>query len=167
MNGLSQLGVMLAEHNAWTRQSIASNLRQAGLSVVETSNGASALRKALVDAPHVVIVGSELPEMGAPELINGLRSEARTQHTALVGIHDLAGIDAWLNLPCSPVDLLATILEALEVRRQTLAVAPMRSVRASARGTSPLGTAPSRSISRMRKGGRSAKWRFSSGIETL
>jgi CheY-like chemotaxis protein len=135
MNGQPHFGVMVAEHNAWTRHSIATNLRQAGLSVLEASNGVSALRRAVAEAPQVVIVGPALPEMSAPELIDGLRAEPRTQHTAIVGVSDVAGADASLDVTCSADDLLATIVEARETRLQALAAAPIRSVIASARGT--------------------------------
>src|SRR5262249_50179218 len=109
-----------------------------------------------------------LPEMSTPELVHDLRADPRTRHAAIVSVHEVAGADATLRLPCTPVEVLAKLVEALEVRRQAVAAAPMRSVIASPSGAWPLlDAAASRSTSRTRNGGRSAKWRRSSGIETL
>jgi CheY-like chemotaxis protein len=144
-------------------------LGDAGLTVTEASNGISALRLALELAPHIVVVGPELPEMSAAELADGLRSDPRTRHTAIVGVHSVVDADASLEMPCNPFDLLGTVVRALEGRRQKLAAeAPTWSVIASARGTWPLGDGvASRSSSSTRNAGRSGKWRLSNGIETL
>jgi DNA-binding response OmpR family regulator len=168
VNGLDRLSVILVEHDPWARAHLSAALGVAGLQASLASNGMTALRQALVSLPHVVIVGGRLPELSGPELIGELRSDPRTRHAAIVGVHGVVGADATLHLQCTALEVLAAIVEALEVRRQALAAAPMRSVSASPRGTWPLGaTASSRSTSRMRNAGRSGKWRLSSGIETL
>lgn len=167
MNGLSTLSVMVVDPDPWTRHLITSALNESGVQVRHASNGMTALRLALASAPHVMLLGSALPELSTTELIGTLRSEARTSQTAIVGLPEVRGADAELRLPCTSLEVLATLVEALESRRQ--AVAPIRSVIASPRGTWPSteADAVSRSSSRMRNGGRSAKWRFSSGIDTL
>jgi hypothetical protein len=114
----------------------------------------TALRRAQAEVPHAVIVGSNLPELSPSELVLALRADARTRQVAIVGVH--ADADARLQHPYTPFDLLATVVEALESRRQVLAGAPIVSVMSSPRSTSTT-----------RNAGRSAKWRLSSGIETL
>ena len=130
VNGDKRLSVLVADHNRWTRQSLATMLDDAGLSVSEASNGFSALRLALELAPQIVILGPELPEMGTAQLTERLRSDPATRHTAIVGVHDGVDADASLTLPCDTIPLLATVVNALEVRRQELAAAaaPIRSV---------------------------------------
>ena len=166
--GDERVSVLVADHNRWTRLNVAAALDAAGLSVTEASNGVSAMRTALDLALHIVIIGPELPEIGAVELAEGLRSDPRTRHIAIVGLHNEVDADAALELPCNPIDLLAAVADALETRRHVLAAAPIRSVMASPRGTWPLveGTS-SRSTSRTRNAGRSGKVRLRSGIDTL
>ncbi len=168
MDGLHHLGILVVAHNPWLRHALTTTLHEFGASVGEASNGASALRKAFAEPPHLLIVGSDLPELSASELIDSLRSDPRTRSTAIVGVDGVANVDASLDLPCGALEALAVVVEALEARRHALAATPMRSVNASALGRAPLvdaGTA--RSTSRTRNAGRSGKWRLSSGIDTL
>ena len=123
---LQDLSVMVVDHNRWSRLYVTDSLQQLGVSVVEASNGGSALRRALVDVPHAVIVASGLPELDAPELMHALHEDPRTRHTATVALQDIPDCDADLTLPCTPLDALASIVSALEVRRQALTVVPMR-----------------------------------------
>lgn len=143
-------------------------LSEAGADVLEASNGFTALRMALANATHVAIISGDLPEMDATELVRGLRQDQRTRNIAIVGAHECAEADVAVEFPCGPVELLGSVVSALETRRQAVAAAPIRSVMASALGSWPFvegGT--SRATSRMRNAGRSGKWRLSSGIETL
>jgi CheY-like chemotaxis protein len=135
---LHNLSVMVVDHNRWSRLYVTDSLHQLGVSVVEASNGGSGLRRALADVPHAVIVGSGLPELDVPELMHALREDPRTRHMAIVALQDIPDCDADLTLPCTPLDALASIVRALEVRRQALTVVPIRSVIASPRGTRPL-----------------------------
>ena len=167
VNSDQGVSVLVADHNRWSRQGIATMLAEAGLSVYEASNGFSALRIALDVGPQLVLIAAELPEMGADELVSRLRSDPATRHAAIVGGHDVVEADASLPLPCDPVALLATVLIALETRRQALAAAPIRSVITSPRGTAPFVEGTSRATSSTRNGGRSGKLRFRSDIETL
>jgi CheY-like chemotaxis protein len=169
MDGLSHLSVVVADHDAWSRSYLALTLEGIGAEVREASNGMTALRLATLHSPHVVILGLALPELGGQELVHELRSQPRTRDAAVIGLGGLTDVDATLQQPYRPVDVLASVVEALEARRQALAAAaPIRSVIASPRGTWPLlEAASSRSSSSTRNAGRSAKWRLSSGIETL
>ena len=160
--------MLVVDHNPWLRHALSTALEHVGATVAEASNGASAMRKAVADPPHLVILGPELPEIGVVDVIDGMRSDPRTRHTAIIGVHGDAEFDASLSVPFGSVDVLAAVVEALEVRRQALAGTPMRSVSASAFGARPLlESGAARSTSSTRKAGRSTKWRFSRGIETL
>ena len=169
VNGLNHLNVLVVDHDPWTRLHVTAALDEVGVvHVAQASNGMTALRLALENPPHVVIVGSALPELSATELMEDIRSNSRTHSAAIVGVQEVTGADAHLPNSCSPVDLLATVVEALEVRRQAVAAAPIRSVIASPRGTWPLVEGDSsRSSSRTRNGGRSGNGRLSSDIETV
>ena len=157
---------MVVEHDAWTRTQLAATLREFGMEVVQASNGMTALRQAQADPPHIAFLGSALPELSAPELMAAMRDNSH--QTAIVGLHSLAGTDALLPAAATPLELLATMLRALEARRQAVVATPIRSVIASPRGTWPLVEGDSaRSSSRTRNDGRSGNWRLSSGIETL
>jgi CheY-like chemotaxis protein len=168
VTGVERVSVLVADHDRWTRLNLSTMLDEAGLAVSEASNGVSALRVALAQTPHLVILGAELPEMDAAELVQRLRADARTRHTAIIGPRSVADTDASLELPSNALELLATVVEALDARSQAVDAAPIRSVMASARATWPLAAgASSRATSRIRNAGRSGKWRLSSGIETL
>jgi CheY-like chemotaxis protein len=110
VHGEKRVSVLIADHNRWTRLNLASMLIEAGMLVSEASNGFSALRLALERAPQIVVIG------GA-ELSDRLRADPVTRHTAIVGVHDVVDADASLALPCNPVELLATVVQALEARR--------------------------------------------------
>jgi CheY-like chemotaxis protein len=135
---LENLNVIVVEFDRWTRLHVTTALDELGVSVAEASNGVTGLRRALAEAPHVVIVGSQLPELGAFELLSGLRSDPRTRHTAVVGLTNVTDGDAALQLPCTPRELLTSVASALEARRQTVAAAPIRSAIATPVGARPL-----------------------------
>ena len=82
-------------------------MRQLGVSLVEASNGGSALRRALADVAHAAIVVSGLPELDAPELMHALREDPRTGHMAIVALQDIPDCGADLTLPCTLLDALA------------------------------------------------------------
>src|SRR5579864_5536893 len=102
VNTTTQPSVMVVHHDPWTRSSLLEALRAAGFNVEEASNGMSALRRALVTVPHIVVLESKLPELSGPELVFELRNDPRTRHAAIVGVHDVVGSDASLDLPCTP-----------------------------------------------------------------
>ena len=120
-------------------------LAEAGFAVAEASNGMAALRHATVAAPQIVLIGQRLPEIPPADVVHSLRTDPRTQHAAVVQLGlgpDLFDSDARIGVPCSLVELRATIVSALEGRQAKLqprvlpvvAPAPMRSVSASVWG---------------------------------
>jgi DNA-binding response OmpR family regulator len=134
---------------------MSSMLTEAGFEVAEASNGMSALRMALEAPPQIVVIGRGLPEISAADVIRSLRSDHRMRHAAVVQVEN----------PCNAIELLATVVSALEARHadrssrpvpQAEVAVPIRSVSAAAWGTWPLvGVSGSRTTSRMRNAGRS------------
>lgn len=136
MSGFEGVSVLVADYDRWTRLSVTSMLTTAGFTVQEASNGMSALRRARAGAPDVVMLGSELPEIASDELVHLLRSDSRTRDVAVVP----------LPLRCTPIELVATIVGAVDERRSrrivpldphyafAVTAAPTRSVSASLLG---------------------------------
>jgi CheY-like chemotaxis protein len=128
------INVLIADHNAWTRQTVSRMLGEAGMTVELASNGMSALRIATAAQPHVVLIGPQLPEVASTELVRELRANPRTRHAAVVAIDDESlDCDGHAMLPCSAVDLLATVVRALETHRAALAPVTSRVAQAPRR----------------------------------
>jgi CheY-like chemotaxis protein len=89
---------------------MSSMLAEAGFAVSEASNGMAALRMALADQPQIVVIGRSLPEVSAADVIRGLKSDHRTRHTAVVEVEK----------PSNAIELLATVVDALEARHVDL-----------------------------------------------
>jgi CheY-like chemotaxis protein len=125
------ISVLVADHDRWARLSICSVLSEAGFTVEEASNGVSALRIAAACAPHLVIVGHGLPEIATADVVRALRNNPRTRHTAVVEFRAGAGldtaavghvdVDGRFDFPCNPIELLATVVNALEARHTAIA----------------------------------------------
>jgi CheY-like chemotaxis protein len=89
---------------------MSSMLIEAGFEVAEASNGVSALRMALEAPPQLVVVGRGLPEISAADVIRSLNGDHRMRHTAVVQVEN----------PCNAIELLATVVSALEARHSDL-----------------------------------------------
>jgi DNA-binding response OmpR family regulator len=128
-------------------------LDAAGFDVEQASNGVAALRMADTTQPQIVLIRHNLPEIGAPDVLDTLKQDSRTRHCAVLEIRERRDIasgleaDGGLSLPCHPIELLAAVMDALEARHpsrrsvarpQTEPAAPMRSVSASICGLVPL-----------------------------
>jgi DNA-binding response OmpR family regulator len=112
-----RISVLIADYDPWTRLSVSSPLGEAGFAVREASNGMSALRSAVAAPPHVVVVGPQLSEIATAEVVRSLRSDPRTRNTALILIGDedaALEVDASIKLPCNPIELLASVMRALQ-----------------------------------------------------
>ena len=89
---------------------MSSMLVEAGFDVAEASNGMSALRMALDAPPQIVVFGRGLSEISAADVIRSLNSDRRTRRTAVVQVEN----------PANAIELLATIVSALEARHSVL-----------------------------------------------
>lgn len=183
VSGRERISVLVADHDKWTRLNLSAMLDDAGFRVEQASNGVSAVRIAEIAQPQIVLLRHNLPELGAVDVLHTLRSDRRTRHCAVLQLQDSSltddelDSDGLLNVPCHPLELLATVIDALETRHavrgslaqsQAEAGVPMRSVSASMRGAWPLvATGAAQATSRMRNAGRSGNALRSSDIETL
>jgi PleD family two-component response regulator len=114
------INVLIAAHDRWTRLTVSTMLDEAGFAVEEASNGVSALRIAAVAPPHIVLLAPVLPEIAPVDVLQTLRADPRTRNTAVVQIGSTErrlAADGLLNLPCNPIELLATVVNALEARQ--------------------------------------------------
>ena len=182
MSERERISVLVADHDKWTRLNLATMLDDAGFQVEQASNGVSAVRIAEIAQPQIVLLRHNLPELGAVDVLHMMRTDRRTRHCAVLQLHDCTSAedeldsDGLLNLPCHPVELLATVVDALETRHgvrgsaaqnQVPTGVPMRSVSASIRAWPLVATGAAQATSRMRNAGRSGKCRRSSDIDTL
>src|SRR2546430_5073216 len=89
---------------------MSSMLAEAGFEVAEASNGMSAMRMALEAQPNIVVIGPGLPEIAPADVMRSLHSDLRMRRTAVVQVDN----------PCSAIELLATVVSALEARHSDL-----------------------------------------------
>jgi CheY-like chemotaxis protein len=65
--------VLIIEYDRWLRLTARLLLEELGFEVATASNGQAGLRLALALMPGVIVVGANLPEISAPELLRELR----------------------------------------------------------------------------------------------
>jgi CheY-like chemotaxis protein len=126
------INVLVADHNRWARLTMSTMLTEAGFAVEEASNGMSALRIVAAAPPHIVLLGQALPELDAPEFVRTLHTDPRTRHVAVVQLGpDDRGVevDGRCELSSNSVEVLATVICALETRRARLRRHSVRAVR--------------------------------------
>ena len=187
--------VLVAADDPWTRVVLSESLAAAGCTVEHASNGTAALRLIAERVPDIALLSRRLPEIDTHDVLRALRADARTRHVGVVLIdaRPAAAASARPGAPSAPgavvstnpAEVLGSVVDALSHAAQAAprprrtrcraqagapaaAGVPTRSVSAS-RPAWPLLRVSSRSrgTSRMRNPGRSGKWRFSKGIETL
>ena len=121
VSGYRGVNVLIADYDRWSRLCVSGALSTAGFSVEEASNGMSALRLARDTRPHVVIVGRDLPEIAPTDLVGLLRADPRTHDAAVLQVsHTREGAveaDGTISLPCMPIELFTSVLEALASRQ--------------------------------------------------
>ena len=95
-----------------------------GFRVVEASNGAEAVEKALELTPDLILMDLSLPGMDGWEATRRLKADRRTKHIpvvaltghALSGFWDMAkkaGCDAFVTKPCLPDRLVGEVRRLL------------------------------------------------------
>jgi two-component system, sensor histidine kinase len=124
VSGYEGVNVLIADYDRWSRLCVSGVLSTAGFSVEEASNGMSALRLARDTQPQVVIVGRDLPEIAAPDLVGLLRADPRTRDTAVLQLAPASGdgvdADGTIDLPCMPIELFTSVLQAVAARNSEL-----------------------------------------------
>ena len=106
--GQQRIRVLVADHDRWIRHSVSDMLGAAGFAVDEASNGMAALRSAAADPPQIVLIGQDLPEISADDVVLTLSRDPRTRHAAVVQVRDFA----------NPIELLAAVLRSLQAKRE-------------------------------------------------
>jgi sigma-B regulation protein RsbU (phosphoserine phosphatase) len=137
----TRITVLVADNDRWARLSVSTVLSEAGFAVEQASNGVTALRIAAACLPHLVLVRSGLPEIATAEVVRSLRSNPRTRNAAVVefragdgsaGLDKAAGgdldVDGRFDFPCNSIELLATVVNALEARHSDVARSRSRQV---------------------------------------
>jgi CheY-like chemotaxis protein len=76
--------ILVADHDAGSRQRIEPFLKRAGYEVIYVDNGPRALEKASHLQPLAILIDGQLPPSGAPALVRELRKDPRTRDIPIV-----------------------------------------------------------------------------------
>jgi two-component system cell cycle response regulator DivK len=76
--------VLVVDHNARSRQILVQRLRRGAYNVVDAESGAGGIRKAVSEAPDVIILNLCLPGIDAIEAISWLRSNPKTRRIPIL-----------------------------------------------------------------------------------
>jgi len=117
--------VLLAESHQDSLEMYGNYLRAFGYAVDEAEDGRTALLKATLDSPSVVVTETRLPHLGGVQLCELLRREPATQSIPIVVVTadaykaDIdnayrAGADVVLPKPCLPEELMAAVQRCLD-----------------------------------------------------
>src|SRR6187455_2179191 len=123
--------VLIVEDYPDAREMYAEYLQFSGFDVVEASNGAEALQRAIEASPDIILMDLSLPVMDGWEATRRLKADPRTAGIPVVALtgHALAGIsegakkagcDAFVTKPCLPEDLVIEIGKVLDARSATI-----------------------------------------------
>jgi two-component system cell cycle response regulator DivK len=126
--GVSPL-ILVVDDNADLREMCALTLRLVGFRTEEAENGAIAFEKAITLTPDAILLDDAMPVMDGRETARRLRADARTQETPLVLLTGFAttstrgrelraeaDCDAYVQKPCGPDELVASLRAALLLR---------------------------------------------------
>lgn len=116
--------VLVVEDSAVIQRLIAVCLRPAGVDVATRADGPTGLEAALTTAPDLVILDVGLPRMDGWQVLEQIRSDARTQSMKVLVLTahaqeetreraDRGGADAFLTKPFRPDDVRRVVLELL------------------------------------------------------
>ena len=119
--------VLLVEDDDVSRDLMAGELASAGFMVLEASDGAGALEKALQFGPHAVVLDLMLPGIDGFKVARRLRTHERTRDVVIVALTALvskksedlaisAGCDSFFSKP-APAGVLVGELVRLIARR--------------------------------------------------
>src|SRR5205085_4267861 len=117
--------VLLVDDYPDAREMYSEYLKFSGFDVIEASNGAEALQRAIESSPDIILMDLSLPVMDGWEATRRLKEDARTSAIPVVALtgHALAGMfegakragcDAFVTKPCLPEDLVKEIHNVLD-----------------------------------------------------
>ena len=119
--------ILVAEDSALLRRVIGDVLREQGWTVLEATDGASALHMAQTEDPAVLLMAREMEGLDGLAVLDALRSDPHTEDMPVVFVTghtdaaDLAlglqrGAHDYVRKPVDPVELVARIGTALRLR---------------------------------------------------
>lgn len=94
--------VLVVEDNDDTRTMLRTMLKVYGYAVIEAADGEKAVRLALEQSPHIILLDLKIPVMDGTEVTNKLRSLQETQHIPII----------ILSAYCNDFELRRKLLEA-------------------------------------------------------
>jgi two-component system cell cycle response regulator len=119
--------ILVAEDSALLRRMLGDVLRDHGWTVLEASDGETALRMAQDEIPSVLLMAREMEGLDGMTVLDALRADTRTTDMPIVFVtghtdaRDLAeglerGAHDYVRKPVDPVELVARIRTALRLR---------------------------------------------------
>ncbi len=119
--------VLVVEDEQSLRELYAAELASAGFMVLEASDGASGIEKALRFGPHALVLDLMLPGIDGFKVARRLRGEDRTSDVAIIAVSALssprseamavaAGCDAFLSKPVLSAVLIGELLRQIARR---------------------------------------------------
>jgi DNA-binding response OmpR family regulator len=120
--------ILIVEDAADLRVLFATELADAGFTVVEACDGPAAIEQAHRFAPQAVLLDLMLPGVNGFSVARLLRSDGRTRNAAIVAVTALAsetmrisaleaGCDLFIRKPVTASDVVGRLMQLLEQRR--------------------------------------------------
>jgi two-component system NtrC family sensor kinase len=118
--------ILIMDSNSETRGALEGVLSSRGYTVLTAANGAEGLRRAIHDAPDLVLIDAELPDLAGLDVVETWRREGYDLPFILAadaGASDQAGramqlgARAYVPKPCSPTMILEWVERALHEMR--------------------------------------------------
>jgi len=132
MSGVRPRGplVLIVEDEDSLRELYAAELASAGFMVLEASDGATGIAKALQFGPHAVVLDLMLPGIDGFKVARRLRADDRTHDVALIAVTALtshkfedlalaAGCDAFLSKPVLTAALIGELVRQIARRAKS------------------------------------------------
>lgn len=121
--------VLLVDDDRVQQLAIAKILRRSGLTVIVANDGVEALKLVQLYCPDLVILDIVLPKMNGYEVCRKLKQNKKTQNLPIViytaksekidiywGIKQ--GADAYISKPCPPQQLVNTVNQLLQKKKE-------------------------------------------------
>jgi signal transduction histidine kinase len=121
--------ILIVDDNASSRQAKSRTLQYAGFTVFEAASGAQALGLVAAEAPDLVLLDVQLPDMSGYEVCRRIKHEPATASIMVVqmsasfvaGQESVRGLDggadAYLTAPVHPEEFIATVQAMLRLRQ--------------------------------------------------
>jgi CheY-like chemotaxis protein len=115
--------VLVVDDNRDDRQILATFLRYFGYEVADAPDGPTALKRARERPPDAAVFDLAMPGVSGTDLAAAFRAEPALARVPLIAVSAhpeyrtlavRAGFDAFLQKPCDPADLAATLRRLLE-----------------------------------------------------